>query len=240
VRNVADGNDGTVAPEGARDRFGLVLIVVLGLMAFTPVLLESDVGRFGLIVAQSAALVLIYRVSNASRRTVRVLAVLAVVGWVIAGLALVGGLQDRATSGVLYAFILVYIASSPFVIGRRLLQHTLVTPSTVAGALSIYLLVGEFYAVLYPLIGLLTKAPFFAGRTSASAVDYLYFSLVTLATVGYGDFTAAGAVGRMAAATEGLLGQLYLVTIVALVVSNLGHRRREVPEDERMVRRRRE
>ena len=46
-----------------------------------------------------------------------------------------------------------------------------------------------------------------------------------MATVGYGDLTARSSIGRMTAALEGLLGQLYLVTVVALLVSNLGQER---------------
>ena len=55
--------------------------------------------------------------------------------------------------------------------------------------------------------------------------DYTYFSFVTMATVGYGDLTAQGGVGRAFAVTEGLLGQIYLVTTVAALVGNLGYTR---------------
>ena len=51
--------------------------------------------------------------------------------------------------------------------------------------------------------------------------DRVYFSYVTLATLGYGDYTPAGKTARMMAVLEALSGQLYLVTIVALVVSRL-------------------
>ena len=53
-------------------------------------------------------------------------------------------------------------------------------------------------------------------------MDYVYFSYVTMSTVGYGDLTARGDFARMLAVTEALIGQLYLVTIVALLVGNLG------------------
>lgn len=48
--------------------------------------------------------------------------------------------------------------------------------------------------------------------------DFLYFSVITLTTVGYGDLTPATAVGRTIAMTEALVGQLYLVSVVAAVV----------------------
>jgi hypothetical protein len=52
----------------------------------------------------------------------------------------------------------------------------------------------------------------------------MYFSFITLATVGYGDLVPALQLGRALAVLEGLTGQLYLVTVVALVVSRIGWR----------------
>ncbi len=49
----------------------------------------------------------------------------------------------------------------------------------------------------------------------------LYFSYVTLATLGYGDYTPAGNLGHAFAVLEALIGQLYLVTVVAVVVTRL-------------------
>ena len=60
----------------------------------------------------------------------------------------------------------------------------------------------------------------------------MYFSFVTMATVGYGDLTAQGGLGRALAATEGILGQIYLVTTVAALVGNLG-RTRSPTQDQR-------
>ncbi len=69
--------------------------------------------------------------------------------------------------------------------------------------------------------------PFFAQGTDGGAVDHLYYSCITMATVGYGDLTPAAPLGLMVAAMTALLGQLYLVTFVALAVGNLGRERRQ-------------
>jgi hypothetical protein len=68
----------------------------------------------------------------------------------------------------------------------------------------------------------------------------MYFSFITMATVGYGDLTPIGGLGRALAVMEGMLGQIYLVTAVAALVGNLGYTRapqqvrdEEKPEDER-------
>jgi len=58
-----------------------------------------------------------------------------------------------------------------------------------------------------------------------SMADFLYYSFVTLTTVGYGDVTAATNLGRMLSVIEALVGQLYLVIVVALIVSNIGRER---------------
>ena len=63
-------------------------------------------------------------------------------------------------------------------------------------------------------------------KAGAPAVDFIYFSFTTLTTTGYGDFTAGTSLGRMLAISEALVGQIYLVSVVALLVANLGRERR--------------
>ena len=65
----------------------------------------------------------------------------------------------------------------------------------------------------------------FVATSHATDVDYLYFSFSTLATVGFGDLVAGTNLGRMLAVTEALFGQMYLVTIVALLVGKFGRGR---------------
>jgi hypothetical protein len=80
------------------------------------------------------------------------------------------------------------------------------------------------WSFAFVVIGSLSSDPFFSQQNNATVADYLYFSFVTQTTVGYGDFTAAGGFGRALAVVEALIGQLYLVTVIALLVSNLGRR----------------
>lgn len=100
-----------------------------------------------------------------------------------------------------------------------------VTLQSVSAAVCIYLVMGMAFANLGAAVSAFSGQPYFAGKASADRSDYLYFSFITLATVGYGDFVPVLKVGRALAVLEGLMGQLYLVTVVALVVSRLGFRR---------------
>jgi hypothetical protein len=135
--------------------------------------------------------------------------------------------------------LVVLVIATPIVIGRRLVQHTTVTQSTITGALCVYLLIGLSFASLFGMTEVLGWGPFFAGRVQTNDADFLYFSYTTLATVGYGDLVARTNLGRMLAVLEALIGQLYLVTVVALLVGNLGRGWRDRERiRERRVRRR--
>ena len=64
---------------------------------------------------------------------------------------------------------------------------------------------------------------------TATTAHCLYFSFATLTTVGYGDVLTRSDLGHTLAVTEALVGQIYLVTVVALLVSDLGSRRTRSP-----------
>ena len=84
------------------------------------------------------------------------------------------------------------------------------------------MLFGILFMFLYGVLATLGHTPFFAQGTDGTRPIRLYFSFVTLATLGYGDYTPAGNLGACARSTEALIGQLYLVTVVAVVVTRLG------------------
>jgi hypothetical protein len=116
----------------------------------------------------------------------------------------------------------------PIAIIRRLVKQPVINFTTVAGALCVYLLAGLFFALVYGSMSVIGSDPFFAQQNGGSATDFVYFSFVTLTTTGYGDLTAQNDGGRMTAILEALYGQLYLVSIVALLVANMGRARPRV------------
>ncbi len=91
----------------------------------------------------------------------------------------------------------------------------------------IYLLLGILFTFVYGAVAALGSGPFFAQGMDGTQSLQLYFSYVTLATLGYGDYTPASTLGHTLAISEALLGQLYLVTVVALLVGNLARQRTE-------------
>jgi ion channel len=103
-----------------------------------------------------------------------------------------------------------------------------VNSRSVAGAICVYMLFGLLFMFLYGVLAALGHGPFFAQGTDGTRPLRFYFSFVTLATLGYGDYTPAGNLGHALAVLEALIGQLYLVTVVAVVVTRLGRPRRRM------------
>ena len=132
--------------------------------------------------------------------------------------------------GIFFALNVLLVGATPVVIGRALWRRQVVDIHTVLGAICIYVLIGMLFSFLYTTIGLLGDEAFFVQTNHANVAEFLYFSFITLTTVGYGDFTPAFGIGRALASLEALLGQLYLVTIIAVLVSRMAPRRNEGSE----------
>lgn len=144
------------------------------------------------------------------------------------------GTEDDALEIVGLAVFTLLLLVTPMIVLARIMIRPRITLDTVAGALASYLQIGLFFGALYRLVDLVETEPFFVqGRTGA--FTFMYFSFVTITTTGYGDYTPATTTGQTLAVFEAVLGQLFLVTVVALVVSNLGRatpRRRSDPQAE--------
>lgn len=102
----------------------------------------------------------------------------------------------------------------------------------VVNAITVYLMLGLFFAYVFMAVAAYADDGFFAQGPDQPTTVFLYFSYITLATIGYGDFTPAHTAGRFLAVAEGLMGQLYLVTVLALIVSNLGRERKQLEPPE--------
>jgi hypothetical protein len=170
-----------------------------------------------------ASLLLALRAANPSRRLMAVAAVLAVAVLVLSLVrATAGGIGD-GTARAMNA-LLVALGPPAVAVGlvRDLRSSGQVRLEAVIGVLSLYLLIGMAFGFIYGAVDRFGGDPFFAGGDPATVSHCLYFSFTTLATVGYGDFVSRSDLGHTLAVSEALIGQIYLVTVVSLIVSNLG------------------
>ena len=123
---------------------------------------------------------------------------------------------------ILQVVLVIAIAA---VIALGVLDQSTINAQSIQGAIGIYWLLGLLFTFAYGAAAVLGSGHFFAQGTDGTTAIRLYFSYVTLATLGYGDYTPAENVGHILAVLEALMGQIYLVTIVAVLVSRLGVQR---------------
>ncbi len=177
-------------------------------------------------VLLGSTLLLALNASKARSQVYRVAAVL-VVFVVIFSLvqALVGEPAQRL---VKLANALVVVFGPPVIVAgviRRMRETQTVPVDAVIGVLCVYLLVGMFFASVFGGIDHLGASGFFADGVRATVPNCTYYSFTTLTTIGYGDLTSQTNLGHTLSVSEGLIGQVYLVTVVSLIVGNLGRRR---------------
>ena len=99
---------------------------------------------------------------------------------------------------------------------RRLLQHRTVSVGTLQGAIAAYLLIPVAYYYVFQALDARGSDLFFGQPESATS--FMYFSLSTITTLGYGDLGATTDLGRLLATSEAVIGQIYLVTFVGMIV----------------------
>jgi hypothetical protein len=207
--------------------YGWLLLLIGISMAFQLAATETGGSRMVTIALQGVALIAALRISGAHGGLVMA-AVVAVALAILGSLGvLIGSGELGDAAGRVVALMLVVLAPIAVVRGivRQVREDGTITVQTMFGVLCIYLLVGMAFAFVYGLIDALDDRSVFAQLEHPDQSDFLYFSFATLTTTGWGDLTAGTDLGRSFAVTEALSGQIYLVTVVALIVANIGRRR---------------
>ena len=95
----------------------------------------------------------------------------------------------------------------------------LTAPTFAAALVSVYIILGLLFTFLYIGLDRIQGSPFFGSETTIHNGDTLLFSFYTLTTTGYGNLVPAGQPGKLFAGLEMLMGNIFLVTLVAGLVS---------------------
>ncbi len=216
--------DRTLELEGSH-RYGIVLAVALATVLFLVIAPESSWSRaIGLLF--SGAMLLVVIVTSRGNAELReragfALALATIVVVVAVGFEWIAQGIGTALSAALVLFTLVQLVRGLAV----LLRVGGVTVQAVAGALAVYLLVGIVFSFAIGTMARWGPGPYFAQGFDGSESQRVYFSFTSMTTTGFGDLTPATRGGRAVAVLEMLTGQIYLVTVISLLVGNLRRRR---------------
>jgi hypothetical protein len=203
--------------EQARDAFGLVLLLVLVTYTLASLLENHGWGSVILTAATSATSVVALVSAHAHQRFVRIAMLLAALTVALAAIGAAS--DDRTWLNFATAIQVSLLAVAMGAVLRRVVTAPEVGSRTILGALSVYAVLGILFTFLYGVIDRVQGGPFFEAHSSPTGSDFLFFSYTTLTTTGYGDLVPAGQAGRMVAGLEMMIGQVFLVTLVAGLVS---------------------
>jgi len=203
-------------------KFSVLLTSLLLVLLLNPFFGETVVGRIISNASVSAvALSAIYAVSGRKRVfTVALLLLLAILAARWSGHFLQNNALTLMADGLAIPFLVVTAG----IVLSYVMRGEEVTADKISGAVCVYLLIGVTWGLLFSAIERLQPGSFQPG----SAVDatstgerlplFVYFSFVTLTTVGYGDVLPLSPLARSLAVVEAVLGQIYLATLIARLV----------------------
>ena len=211
-----------------------ILLVTLALFFFSlPILAELFPARYPRITHVIFTVLFVlsllaaeFAVSRTQRST-RIAAFLAVPSILI---HTINQYVDHVTlSAISHLVSIVFLGFITTAVLAFLFRQDRVTHDTICAALCVYLLMGVLWAILYSLIAHVEPRSFHMSATVEAgnqSLEFgggrsdvaLYYSFVTITTLGYGDITPATSVARILSASEALVGQLFLAVLVARLV----------------------
>lgn len=217
-------------PAAREPRHAVLLVTLLSLYIINPFVQEFFSSRPGLILldllVSTTLLVVTYDVHR-SKKVLLVAVILAVPA--IAGRWASYAVYTDWLSVFSHCFGFLFLAFTAVAILLNVLRPARVTGDIVNGAVCVYMLVGLAWAFLFDLLEVLQPGSFNLPELSADPIDlaamevrrlsvFMYYSLVTLTTLGYGDITPVTPLARNLAAFEAVMGQLYIAILVARLV----------------------
>jgi hypothetical protein len=223
----------------ATDSYGTLMILIFGSLVMSAAFGHARVGRLVTLAMLGLTLIFAVRTSASPRRIRHLTVVVVPLAFVLAVIADIVGI-DRFADAVIAATTGLLVLAVLAAILYRLVGHPVVSGSTVLGAMCVYLLIGLLFTAIFATLAAASppEDPFYLENGSkidaahANDRQLVYFSFITMTTVGYGDITMVNDLPKILSASEALIGQLYLVSVVALLVGNLGRTRRPPPPPE--------
>lgn len=211
----------TGSRKGQGDNFFYLFGALMVLTVVAPVLAESlgNVGAFIAEISLSVTLAIALWSLQSSRPVffsgLALIAVniLATAAWLL--------LNQETVGVVSHVSGLAFLVLTTIVAGRELFRPGSVDPNKIVGALCVYVLIGIIWAILFQLLEGFHPGSFSGLEQQGHALSwrFLYFSFVTLTTLGYGDVLPLTLYAQSLTYMETVLGQFYLAVLVAALVS---------------------
>ena len=195
--------------------YGVVLLLVIGIYVLASLVYFRGWGAVALTAA-TAACTTVALVSSESRPPLPRVSVGVGSAAVAIALASALGASGKLLGVAALAQVALLVVAAGEILGTVLQEHE-VNFRTILGAISVYVMLGILFTWVYVAVDKLQAGSFFGQPIQVG--DFVFFSITTLSTTGYGNLVPAAQPGRMLAGIEMLVGQIFLVTLIAGLVS---------------------
>jgi hypothetical protein len=203
------------------DRYGVVLLAITVTYVLLSTVERARWTRLLLVGVLAITLLLVLYASHVHWVAMRVALIASVVSFLLVLFESIA--NNNLFNGSTFLIFGSLILVSPFVILNRIFRHPEVSLATLLGAICVYMLIGIVFAELYLM---LNEFDTFFAQGPRPPGDFLYFSFITMTTVGYGDFYPGSRAGKTVVAYEAVVGQLFIAILIARLVTNYVGRRR--------------
>jgi hypothetical protein len=195
--------------------FGIVLVLVVAIYVLGSLSSYSGWSGVALAAVTSATVIVALVSADAGPRTVAGAATAAAAAVILALISAIAGNSTPSGMAALIQALLLMLAAAEVL--RIVVTEREVGFRTILGAISVYLILGLLFSFAYAAIDRLQAGAFFEQKMQTG--DFVFFSFTTLSTTGYGNLIPGGQPGRMLSGLEMLVGQIFLVTLIAGLVS---------------------
>lgn len=197
----------------------LLLISLLLVILLNPILDHGDLRRL-ILTALTFVPVILATITLSQKKTWMLPSVLLMLGTLIFGIVSTF-VPNRTFLGLKWGLLAAFFALTVAGLFSYLRNARSIIGSHLYTAVSIYLLLGMLWFAIYCAIDVIEPGSFGRGANALAdrQSELLYFSLITLGTIGYGDIVPLQGEARMLAALEGIAGVLYIAITVALLIN---------------------
>jgi hypothetical protein len=200
------------------DSYASLLVLLLANFFLLELVDDNRWGSIGSTVLSGLALVVAISDRETGHRVSRVNLIAIAVAVGLSCVLLVTSSERILGLSYLLPAALLVTATLPVTLSR-VLHHRRVSFETILGAVCIFVLVALLLAFLFLAVAALSDNPFFAQDGSFEQSDYVYFSFVSITTLGFGDLSPTSGLPQALTVLEALIGQVFLVTLVARLVT---------------------
>ncbi|MCP4306619.1 MAG: two pore domain potassium channel family protein [bacterium] len=215
--------------ERATEQYGRVFLMLVVVLFFVMFIEES---RWARVLVGLGVILVVLLTLKATGVTPRTMCNTWFVVGALAVLVVSGGYTDAAEVIATIGFaIAAALVVSVLMLLRRVFEKDRIRIAEVVAALAAYIQIGLAFGFVFSATAALSEGDFFNNGVAGQASDFFYFSVVTMTTLGYGDLSPATDIGRSLVIVETLLGQIFLIVLVAYLVGMLGSSRRAIGSD---------